>query len=254
MQQVKAFAKDTLPHLKNISLKNLVTVTIRGNPTAFCSPVYQIFNACKKVDIRIETVLFGADASPRISPSTWVNPDVSDFILPLSRLKLVRIHANTCDSRRVEAFTQYMAAYLPPELLETSVTIYIDGELTPLCSPVYKVFNSCKNVEVAIETVIFGTTDTARKYFSATTWHNPDVAGLAFSLSSLKHIIIYPAAAQAHLLERFLTYAMEYLGQHMLKQQVEVRIYGDPDVLHSNLRNNLMNLCKEVKVEADLSF
>lgn len=250
MRQVEAFATDTLPHLTNLSLKNLVTISIRGNPSAFCSDVYQIFNACKAVDIHIHTVLFGADASPRISPATWVNPDVSGFMLPLSRLKLVRIHANTCDSRRVEAFAQYMAATLPPELLATSVTVYIDGNLTPLCLPVYKVFSTCKKLEAAIDTVIFGATDTAaRKYFSATTWKNPDVAGLAFPLTDLKRIIIYPDTAQSHLLERFLTYAMEYLGQHLLKRQVEVTLYGDPDGLHPNLRNNLANLCKSVKVE-----
>jgi hypothetical protein len=98
-----------------------------------------------------------------------------------------------------------------------------------------------------IETVIFTHRDInisdPRKMLK-----NPESAELTIPMSSLKRIIIHTDTYDFHLVERFITYAVNYIGQEYLKEHVDVFIYDDPDKLHPNLRNNLENLCKCVEV------
>lgn len=49
-----------------------------------------------------------------------------------------------------------------------------------------------------------------------------------------------------HQVERFITYAANFIGQDYLKQRVEVHLYGKPEQLHSNLRNSFQNLCHSI--------
>jgi hypothetical protein len=81
---------------------------------------------------------------------------------------------------------------------------------------------------------------------------NPDVSNLTMSMSHLKKVKIYTETYSFHQVERFLTYAVNYIGQKHLKENVEVDIYGDPDKLHPNLRNNFEHLCKRVKFKKGL--
>jgi hypothetical protein len=78
------------------------------------------------------------------------------------------------------------------------------------------------------------------------TLHNPDVTDLIFPMSQLKRILIATDTYDFFLVERFMTYAVNFIGRKHLKKQVEVHLYGDPDILHRNLRNMFMNLCKSV--------
>ena len=77
---------------------------------------------------------------------------------------------------------------------------------------------------------------------------NPDVTELTIPISKLKWIGIHAETYDFHLVERFITYAVNYIGQEHLKEHVGVDIHGDPDKLHPNLRNSLKNLCKSVKL------
>jgi hypothetical protein len=76
--------------------------------------------------------------------------------------------------------------------------------------------------------------------------HNPDVVSLTTPFFHLKHLHIHIGSYDFYQLERFLTYAVNYIGEDYLEEHVEAHLYGNPEKLDTNLRNNLMNLCKEV--------
>jgi HEAT repeat protein len=75
---------------------------------------------------------------------------------------------------------------------------------------------------------------------------NPNVAELTVRMQELEHIVLHTPTYDFHQVERFMTYAVNYIGQEYLKKHVVVHIYGDPDKLHPNLRNSFENLCKQV--------
>jgi HEAT repeat protein len=75
---------------------------------------------------------------------------------------------------------------------------------------------------------------------------NPDVAEVTIPITTLKMVVIHTLTYRFYQLEQFLTYALNYIGQAYLKKEVKVYIYGTPERLHPNLRNNLTNLCKLV--------
>lgn len=75
---------------------------------------------------------------------------------------------------------------------------------------------------------------------------DPDAQLLSYPLVNLSEICIYPAKAEAYRIERFLTYALNALGTKYLKKHVSVNVYGRPEELHPNIRNNLTHLCKQV--------
>ncbi len=97
-----------------------------------------------------------------------------------------------------------------------------------------------------IETVVFGDI-TFEEVNPLTTWHNPDVSKLPVPLSKLERIIIDPETYNFHALERFITYAVNYIRQKHLRKHVIVHIYGEVRKLHPNLYNALNNLCKTVE-------
>jgi hypothetical protein len=97
----------------------------------------------------------------------------------------------------------------------------------------------------AIEVVRFGVTEQPHVNLQ-TCWVNPDVSVLAVSLPSLKRVEIETDTYSFHAVERFLTYALEYLGQQYLKHQIDVHLYGNPEHLHVNLRNSFTHLCRHV--------
>lgn len=98
-----------------------------------------------------------------------------------------------------------------------------------------------------VQRIIFGDLRLAQND-SERTIQNPDVTRFAIPFVALQEVIIDAATYDFHQVERFLTYAVNYIGQEYLKEQVEVHIYGDPEQLQPNLRNSLANLCKSVTV------
>jgi hypothetical protein len=99
----------------------------------------------------------------------------------------------------------------------------------------------------SIEHITFGTSS-LNNTDPYTTLHNPDVSDLTFPFVHLKQVVIDSETYDFHQAERFLTYAVNYIGQDYLKEHVEVAVYGDPEKLHPNLRNSFDNLCKRVQV------
>ena len=108
-----------------------------------------------------------------------------------------------------------------------------------------------KKIYASIKVIIFGHGEFGT-FNQQTTLLNPDVSELSLPMSRLKRIEIYTKTYDFRLMERFITYAVNYIGQKHLKKKVEVHIYGDPEKLHPNLRNSFENLCKSIAVhEAD---
>ena len=108
-----------------------------------------------------------------------------------------------------------------------------------------------KEVYAVIKTVIFGT-DLAAGFNRSTTLVNPDVAECRLPMPTLQNIIVYTATYDFRLVERFVTYAVNHIGQKHLMEHVEVHIYGNPDRLHPNLRNTLTNLCNCVEIHENV--
>lgn len=99
-----------------------------------------------------------------------------------------------------------------------------------------------------VDGVIFGAhqpSDQSQRF----TLHNPDVADLIFPMSQLERILIATDTYDFFLVERFMTYAANFIGRKHLKKQVEVHLHGNPDTLHRNLRNMFTNLCKSVHAD-----
>jgi hypothetical protein len=80
---------------------------------------------------------------------------------------------------------------------------------------------------------------------------NPDISQLTAPMSRLKCIIIDTETYDFYQVERFVTYAINYIGQKYLKKKVEVHIYGNSQSLQPNLWNTLTNLCKCVYVHEE---
>jgi hypothetical protein len=62
-----------------------------------------------------------------------------------------------------------------------------------------------------------------------TTLQNPDVSELSFPFVHLKHIMIAPKSYDFYQVERFLTYAVNYLDQNILRETVDVHICGNQE-------------------------
>lgn len=81
---------------------------------------------------------------------------------------------------------------------------------------------------------------------SVRTLRNPETQRLHIPVRALTRICIHPETADVYLIERFLTYAVNTLGQAYLKRAVTVRLYGDARHFPKHLTNLLTNLCKGV--------
>ncbi len=79
-----------------------------------------------------------------------------------------------------------------------------------------------------------------------TVLNNPDVLKLKTPFINLSKIILYIDSYDFHQVERFITYAINYIGKDHLKNNVEVHIHGDPDKLHPNINNLFVKLCKTI--------
>lgn len=113
-----------------------------------------------------------------------------------------------------------------------ALRIYAYEELKKLCSKV--------------STVTFG--EIAAKCLIRSLY-NPEVAELTIPLKKLNKVLINTESCDSRQIERFITYAINYIGKTRLKKKVEVHICGEPEKLHQNLRNLFEDLFKAVKYE-----
>ncbi len=97
-----------------------------------------------------------------------------------------------------------------------------------------------------VEHILFGSFPTIHED-SPTCLQNPDVSELSFPFVYLQRVSIATKSYNFHLVERFLTYAVNMLGSHHLKA-IDVHVYGKPDEIHQNLWNNFTYLCHHVYV------
>jgi hypothetical protein len=113
---------------------------------------------------------------------------------------------------------------------------YLDDMLSQICGQV--------------KTVVFGEADQLSAEPSSIVY-NIDAANLPYPLGKIQQIVIFPESAEFRLMERFLTYAVNRVGEKILKKQVSVRIVGRAERLHPNLLNNFTHLCKSVSAEQE---
>lgn len=96
-----------------------------------------------------------------------------------------------------------------------------------------------------VETVVFGKNE-YDIFDMTTTLYDPNVSALTLSMINLKTIAISTEHYEFHLIEQFITYAINTIGQVLLKKQVVVEVYGAQE-LHPHLWNNLQNFCKTIE-------
>ena len=135
--------------------------------------------------------------------------------------------------------------HIDEDYLKKRVTVHIHGKFGGSQLSVYNPFTTCKRVEVDVDLIIFGE-KTSQEDNPYTTLHNPDFSECTLLVLHLKQVVIYTATYDFFQVERFLTYAVNYIGQKYLKKYVDVHLYGDPEKLHPNLRNSLTNLCRRI--------
>ena len=104
-----------------------------------------------------------------------------------------------------------------------------------------------KNLLAEVDTIIFGR-QTFKEIPLKTSLRNVDVTELTMPFTALKRIVIDADSYDFYQVERFLTYAINYIGQKRLKAHVVVNIYGDAGKFNANLRNNFENFCKQVEI------
>lgn len=109
-----------------------------------------------------------------------------------------------------------------------------------------RIMRTLSEVCAPIDTILFGT-EVSGEMNQRNMWLNPDVSELTIPLSKLEKIVLDSETYDFHLVERFITYAVNHIGQKRLKEYVNVYIFGISDILHPNLYNALNNLCKRVE-------
>ena len=121
------------------SLKEDVSVCFVGNPIGFRSEVYQFCQQCRRVELDIETVVFGElpQDVPAYDTQTVFNPDVSYFTIPMPRMKKLIITADSYDFHQLEQFLTYAVNYLGERHLKKRVDVYIYGNPARIHSNLY---------------------------------------------------------------------------------------------------------------------
>ena len=178
-----------------------------------------------------------------------LNPDVSHVQVPLSHLRSVYIFTEQCDHKRVRIFAAYLLRQSRPRWLKKHLHMIIHGNPLQLPSAVWSVCTLCQHVETDIDSMYFGANVPQNFPQHAGTLVNPDVSLLQLPLWRLKTVVIDLKTHDFHAIEYFITYAMQYLGAKHCQQHMAVYLLGkDPNVMHTNLRNNLTSLCKTVEM------
>ncbi len=90
----------------------------------------------------------------------------------------------------------------------------------------------------SVQIVVFGTPPPSERRDILI---NPDVSELEIPLANLKNILIFSETYDFHKVEKFLTYAVNYISTKSLKKRICVSIYGSKDNIHPNLYNGFIN-------------
>ncbi len=98
-----------------------------------------------------------------------------------------------------------------------------------------------------VEAVVFGSISIDLPDPRITVW-NLETSDLTMVMPALSTVIIQPDTYDFYQVERFLTYAVNSLGQDHLKHRVAVHLYGHPYSLPPNLRNSLEHLFERIVI------
>lgn len=139
------------------------------------------------------------------------------------------------------------AAFALGKIPDIRVIPYLFKALNDQYQPVQEnAMIALQSVLPLVQIVIFGEDENISEQ-RPDTLSNPDVIDLTVSMRNLRKIVIHTASYNFYVFERFLTYAVNVIGRDYLKQHVDVLIYGHANTLHPNLKNNVINLFREIK-------
>ena len=125
------------------------------------------------------------------------------------------------------------------------MTVSLYGDLLQFSDSVYRFCQHCHHVEIPITTLIFGELS-ASSEDSQRVLRNPDLTHLTLPMPHVRQVLLDTETHDFHQVERFLTYALNYLDRDMVKEKLQVYIHGDPERLHVNLLNTLRNTCDNI--------
>ena len=228
-----------------------------------------ISEALTQIGSSVETVVFGEvedDTGMFEQNHIWCNPDIVAIpdepmsVLEFPALEEIVINTQTCDISQVGKYMRLLGVAFDKEYLRENVCIRIDGNPGVLGSDIYKMCQQCRHVDISIETIIFVLIPEIEQNPAVTICGiipevyrdpltilpNPDLSDLTLPLTRLRQVIVDTESYSLPLVEKFLTYAVNYIGQKHLKMNVEVVLYGEPKKLHPNLYNSFQNLCKSI--------
>jgi hypothetical protein len=209
-----------------------------------------LYTAIRQLGLSVRHVVFGKAVAGKkkfFRENTVFNLDFSDFSSPMPGLKTIVIDTKSCDLQQLESFTDYLSAYFDDGFLQRQVRVHISDEQRLVPLEFWSAFSQCREVDVyigRIEKVVYGTR--AWESDEASSLFNPEVASLTLPMFRLQELHIHAPTAELRQLEKFCTYAVNYVGQRHLKRHVDVHIYGNKDKLRANMRNTLEHLCKSV--------
>jgi hypothetical protein len=203
---------------------------------------------------QVRTVVFGSDMMGVSSPrQTLWNPNVTALTIPFSNLRKVVIDAATAQHDHLEAFLRYVTTVLEPHHVLNRISIAILNESGRFPLTFWNPLGACRHLSmefVRTSIVIFGTLSNLVQS-AGVIQHNPDMAEVRLPMPRLQEIHIAPQTANMIALERFLTYALNSVGQTRLKRVVMVYIHGHSAQLPHHIRNSLTNLCRGVVIAPD---
>lgn len=142
---LKIFTKHMSQFIGEQYLKSRVIAHIYGEIGKHQLPFYNAFSICKQVNVYISTIFFGVfHENPLPAHTALQNPDLTEFILPLSHLKLIVIDTETYTFHHVERFLTYALNHLGRQYIAQKLNVHIHGipeklhpnllnNLAPLC-------------------------------------------------------------------------------------------------------------------------
>ena len=248
LQMLESFAKYVQTFFESVYLKKYINVFIQGNPGGLSAKFWTMCLLCKYVDVPTDIIVFGKNqATQKYNLQIAVNPDLQHVTIPMTDLQKVIVDPETCRPQQLEGFVQYTQQCLGEKYLKKHVSININGNPINLPSAFQNLCQTCRRLDVSIKNIVFGTNG-APAQNSSTTLHNPDLSNLLLPLPRLRQVTIYTGSYDFHQVERFLTYALNYLEPSHLSKELQVTIRGRKDDLHPNLLNNFLNTCQHVEV------
>lgn len=194
----------------------------------------------------VHAVTFGKKGLKILDPAhTLCDPDVTNLTIPMLALREIYVLSTTSQHEQIAAFTYYLRTCLGKKYLKKCVSVHLHGNIGRFEPELYAPFALCKKVHVYIKRLVFGQSP-AQQDNSLTTLQNPDLSSFPLPLSYLERLDVDVHTCNMYQLEQFFTYAVNYIGQKRLKTTIDVHIYGDHTELNPNIRNNFINLCKQV--------